>query len=199
MESAFEDRLHGHAVPPPQFDTAWRDSIKEFVSRLPEHTEDASRDGIWSRPFTVEEVAGGKVLLTAHLDSAPGIDKKAYTDVLKIPNSEIAKGPYDDPENFRMIGLECCLLKLMTLLLDRRLREYVDREQILPASQNGFRPTYRTENNPFILRTAVESARSHKKPVYAAFVDLRNAFPSVNHDILWYKLWNMGISGPLFD
>lgn len=30
-------------------------------------------------------------------------------------------------------------------------------------------------------------------------MDLRNAFPSVNHDILWFKLWQMGIAGPLFD
>ncbi|EJD45854.1 hypothetical protein AURDEDRAFT_63863, partial [Auricularia subglabra TFB-10046 SS5] len=195
MESAFEGRLHGPAVPPQQFDTSWRDKIAGLVSELPDVTEDSSADGIWSRDFTVPEIAAGKEALLAHLDSSPGIDSMAYSEVLRIPNDRIAtllSRCLREP-------LECCLLKLMTLLLDKRLREYLDRENLLPRTQNGFRPQFRTENNPFILRAAIEQAWSNKKPLYVAFVDLRNAFPSVNHDILWHKLRNLGVSGPVFD
>lgn len=110
-----------------------------------------------------------------------------------------AKGPYTDPENYRMIALECCMLKLMTLILEARIRGFVDATGAIPKTQNGFRSTYRTENNPFILRVAQETAHCESRPLYTAFVDLRNAFPSVDQSILWMKMLDKGISGPVFD
>jgi hypothetical protein len=32
-----------------------------------------------------------------------------------------------------------------------------------------------------------------------AFLDITNAFPSTNRELLWVKLYEMGISGKLFD
>lgn len=147
MTSAFEQRLHGPDTPPAQFDTEWRDRIAEFVASLPEFTDDPTEDGIFSRPFTEHEIASCKQELLTHLKSASGIDDKAYKEIMSIANSALAnllsellrtraipsvwlttllaavpkaKGPYNDPENFRMIALEYCLLKLMTMLLDKR-------------------------------------------------------------------------------
>lgn len=42
-------------------------------------------------------------------------------------------------------------------------------------------------------------ARSKDQTVWTAFVDISNAFPSVNHDLLWLKLHEKGLSGPIFD
>jgi hypothetical protein len=45
----------------------------------------------------------------------------------------------DDPESYRLVGLECCLLKILTLF-DGRLREWANANDIIPNTQNGFRP-----------------------------------------------------------
>jgi hypothetical protein len=44
----------------------------------------------------------------------------------------------DDPESYGLVGLECGLLKVFTLLLDGRLREWAVSASFIPDSQNGF-------------------------------------------------------------
>ncbi|KAI0064581.1 hypothetical protein BV25DRAFT_1771443, partial [Artomyces pyxidatus] len=53
--------------------------------------------------------------------------------------------------------------------------------------------------NVFVLRCAIDQARHSGRPLYSAFVDLTNAFPSVDHPALWLKLMRLGASGPLLD
>lgn len=79
------------------------------------------------------------------------------------------------------------------------MREWADDENIIPPLQNGFRTGYRTENNIFTLRTVIDQARAHNETVWVAFVDLTNAFPSVDQSVLWAKLRAWGAGGPLFD
>ncbi|PBK82878.1 hypothetical protein ARMGADRAFT_859384, partial [Armillaria gallica] len=95
--------------------------------------------------------------------------------------------------------LQSCLLKLLTLLIDHRLSEWMDDVDALPDSQNGFRAHNRTHNNSFILRTAIDRAHAHGKILYVAFVDLENAFPSTDLATLWIKLQELGVGGPMFD
>ncbi|KAF5375862.1 hypothetical protein D9615_008181 [Tricholomella constricta] len=104
-----------------------------------------------------------------------------------------------NPNDYRLVGLESCLLKLLTLLVDKRLREWAEHEDVLPDTQNGFRPHHRTNNNSFILRCAIERAHAQRKPLYVAFIDLENAFPSTDLPLLWTKLYRRGVSGPWFD
>ncbi|KAJ3806070.1 hypothetical protein F5876DRAFT_23572, partial [Lentinula aff. lateritia] len=94
---------------------------------------------------------------------------------------------------------ECCFLKMLTLIIDRRLREYAEDQDLLPSTQNGFRPGYRTTNNPFILKTMVDTAKAMGKPLYVAYMDWTHAFPLTNRPMMWMKLNRMGIRGPLID
>jgi hypothetical protein len=107
--------------------------------------------------------------------------------------------PATSPNSYRLVGLECCLLKVLTLLIDRRLWAWAEANKFLPDSQHRFREGYRTHNNSFILRTAVEKARSQGKTLYVAFIDLKNVFPLTDLPTLWSKLFKAGVSGPLFD
>jgi hypothetical protein len=61
---------------------------------------------------------------------------------------------------------------MLALLIDTRLQDWAEYKQLIPNSQNGFRKSFRTNNNPFILRYAIEKAWSQGKPLYVAFVDL---------------------------
>jgi hypothetical protein len=97
------------------------------------------------------------------------------------------------------VGLESCVLKVLTLLIDRRLKEWAAVNDVLPDSQNGFRETFRTHDNSFIVCAAVESTRAMGKTLFVAFIDLENAFPSTDLPNLWTKLYQAGVSGPIFD
>ena len=68
-----------------------------------------------------------------------------------------------------------------------------------PALAKWLSPRHRSNDNVFILRTVVEKAKRANKPVFAAFIDISNAFPSVNHDILWSRLYAIGVRDPIFN
>lgn len=42
------------------------------------------------------------------------------------------------PENYLVIGLQSCLLKLLTLIIDFCFNEWMKDANVLPPSQNGF-------------------------------------------------------------
>ncbi|KAJ4476019.1 hypothetical protein C8J55DRAFT_431989, partial [Lentinula edodes] len=123
---------------------------------------------------------------TTHSDST-GADLITYSIVQDIDNDRLASF-FDHPNNYRAIALESCILKFASLLLHLKLSQALEEAHILPASQNGFRAGYRTNNNVFILRTLIEKAKSLGDPLYVAFVDISNAFPSMNQSSLWNKL-----------
>ena len=85
-----------------------------------------------------------------------------------------------DPASYRTIGLDSCFLKMLTLLIDRRLGDWAEATGRIPDSQSGFRKVHRTLNNAFVLRGLVEKARALDRTLCAIFLDITNAFPSVN-------------------
>ena len=94
---------------------------------------------------------------------------------------------------------ESCLLKLFTLIIEHRIREWAEKYGKLPPSQNGFREGFRTHNNSQVLRTAIDKTLAEGTQCYVAFVDLTNAFPSTDLSRLWTKIHAAGVRGPLFD
>lgn len=197
------------------------------IPKLPNTSIDPTTEKFFSKPFELEEVQQLLYHLESKDDrKAPGPDKIPYSYILRISAESLLElynacvhaqnVPRDwlhatvvgilkknkdlrDPENYRIIGLECCLLKGLMWLIESRIRMWAVKRKLIPDYQNGFIKGKRTNNNGFILRTAIEQADFLGKRLYVAFVDLQNAFPSVNHNILWDKLWNLGCRGPLFD
>ncbi|KAF5334783.1 hypothetical protein D9611_012913 [Ephemerocybe angulata] len=195
---------------------------------MPLRTTDTTVEQIFSSPITVDEIAAAKAHIhkQATESSASGLDGVGYDNLMAIDNEVLArvfnecldtlevptqwlttvlaailkKGKArDDPDGYRAIALESCGLKFMTLLIHKRLTRWCERHNIIPDSQNGFREGYRTNNNVFVLRTAVERARAEGKTLYVAFADLSNAFPATNHACLWTKLQRLGAGGKIFD
>ncbi|KAI5897157.1 uncharacterized protein SCHCODRAFT_02493924, partial [Schizophyllum commune H4-8] len=179
-----------------------RDATMRAAQSIPDRTTDTTEFGTFSRPFDEGEIKHLKKQLRARQDSATGIDAVAYKAILDIDNDLLATfftRCISLLDNYRIIGLESCLLAALTLLVDHRFREWAEDGGLIPPSQNGFHEGYRTNNNIFILRCAIERARASGRPLYVVFVDLKNAFPSTDQAMLWSKLWNKGASGPIFD
>ena len=78
--------------------------------------------------------------------------------------------------------------------------KHVNSLNILRNSQIGFLPNKRTADHVLTLRTLIDKyAHCHQEKVYACFVDFRNAFDSVWHDGLLYKLLQINVGGNFYD
>lgn len=109
------------------------------------------------------------------------------------------KGKGSDPfcvANYRPLGVGTMLNKLFSLVLLRRLERFVEAKQILHHSQCGFRPGRGPQEAIFTLSEAVRAAvRKSDKMTFLLFIDLENAYGSINHAQLWATLVRKGVTG----
>jgi hypothetical protein len=95
------------------------------------------------------------------LDTAVGCDDFTYQECLAIPNEKMLeffhlcsrnqdaprawlmailigslKKDKDaaDPSSYRLIALECCMLKMLSLIIDRRMREGAEDIEAIPVT-----------------------------------------------------------------
>ncbi|KAL1657976.1 hypothetical protein GGF50DRAFT_34234, partial [Schizophyllum commune] len=167
---------------------------------LPRVTVDITPDRRFSSAVSLEEIAAAKV--HAHErnpNSAVGFDRQSYAVFVAIPNEALQDLISACLPSYRLIGLESCLLKMVTFIIERRMVTWMEDMQLLPDTQNGFRHGRHGLTNPFILRCAIDRSLAEHRPLFAVFPDLTNAFPSTVHEILWLALYDAGMRGPMFD
>ena len=110
------------------------------------------------------------------------------------------KGDPSNPANYRAIALINSITKIFTSILADRIKNWCETNDIHMEGQNGFRSARSTEDNIFILNSKITSALSHPKgKLYIAFIDFKRAFDSIEHDILWQKLFACGMSARLIE
>ena len=98
-----------------------------------------------------------------------------------------------DPANYRGITVGPVLAKLFATVLDARLTQWTEDNNVRARGQAGFRQGYRTTDNMLILRCIMEKYRS--KHVFCCFVDFKKAFDTVSRQKLWDVLQNLGLHG----
>ena len=101
---------------------------------------------------------------------------------------------YSDVNNYRGITLVSCFSKIFTGVLNQRLTDWAENNDISSDSQFGFRRGRSTTDAVFVLHSVIQKVLSEKGRLYCAFVDLKKAFDSV---YLWYKLYKIGINGKM--
>jgi hypothetical protein len=105
------------------------------------------------------------------------------------------KGDPSDPANFRPIALLSLFYKTYTAILYGRLQRFSDQRDLIPDEQFGFRKGLSTHHAAFVLQCAVlKQVRHLNNPLYCCFIDFSNAFPSVDHALLFAKLRRLGVS-----
>lgn len=184
---------------------------------------DVARPGMDSK-FCIKELENGikkmknakspgpDGILNEHLKSLGTEWKKQLLDFLnslmeggEIPESLVKahlfmlhkKGDQHNPENYRSIALMNNTLKLLTQMITTRLLFWCEDNTVLSENQSGFRPGRSCMDNVFSLASLVSIYLIKKRPLYAAMIDYRSAFSEIDHDLLWQKLFNLGISAKI--
>jgi hypothetical protein len=99
------------------------------------------------------------------------------------------------PGSYRAIALLDCFLKVYERLLFHRLDAWARARDLVPPAQFGFRPRSGTLDAVFVFYKLLERFVFGKGGVlFAALIDFKSAFPSVDRSLLFKKLAHLGIS-----
>ena len=119
--------------------------------------------------------------------------KKGIITPIHKPGS---KG-YNDPKFFRGITLACTMYKLYCSILNARLSLWAEEMQIIQDEQNGFRKSRSCIDHLSSLTSIIDSRKALKKQTFAAFIDFKQAYDTINRDALWTKLSRYGLHGKI--
>lgn len=127
-----------------------------------------------------------------------GVTPKDWKTSVIVPIFK--KGDQEKEENYRGISLLSTAYKVYAEILRNRLEREVDRLNLLPEIQGGFRRERGTMDNIFILKHVVQrERRKEDNKVYAVFVDLKAAFDNVGREKLWSILEDKGVDRGLVE
>ena len=101
--------------------------------------------------------------------------------------------------NFRGISLVSHAGKVLLKIVANRLSDFCEAQQILPEEQCGFRPARSTIDMLFVVRRLQKLGRQRKIPLYMCFVDLQEAYDSVDRELLWKVLARAGVPSVMID
>ena len=128
-----------------------------------------------------------------------------FVDILDVPNSlksgvltPVPKKGKDAciPNNNRGIVNSCLLMKLLESILKVRVDKIFSNKQ--SRLQRGFTEKSGSLNAAFIVSEAINDAEINKLPLYFTTLDAQKAFDTVNHEVLFNKLYHYGIKGELW-
>ena len=105
------------------------------------------------------------------------------------------KGDVNVCNNFRPISLTSLFSKLYTKILNKRLSTFVERNNILPIEQAGFREIFSTIDHIFTLHSMIYKQFSMNRKLYVAFIDYSKCFDTVDKHALFEILELNGITG----
>ena len=100
-----------------------------------------------------------------------------------------------DPSNYRPISLLNCFDKIFEKLINKQLKEYLRKNDLLYEYQYSFREGYSTDLALLVFNDYLKKEIDKGNYVLTLFIDLKKAFDTVNHLILTQKLDYYGIRG----
>ena len=92
------------------------------------------------------------------------------------------KGNKHDPNNYRKITLQSCVAKVFAKIINNRLCNHLESNNLLCEEQNGFRKGRSCQDHISSLYFLIENRKLSKHDTYACFVDFKKAFDSVPRD-----------------
>ena len=127
-------------------------------------------------------------------------DAKTWKKGIIIPIHKGGHKRKNDPNNYRPVSLLPTLYKLMERLICKRILCWLKLAYIeFPSKQQqGFQKGLSCITTSFSLQECIHENLEQKSKVYVAFLDTYKAFDTVQHNAIFNKLYNIGITGNLF-
>jgi len=124
-----------------------------------------------------------------------------FPEVLKIARvTPIYKaGDKSSVCNYRPISSLPTVSKIFETLMCNRMKNYIEKFQILSNCQFGFRPQFSTVDAVAEFIDNVNDSLDRRQSCLSVFMDLQKAFDTVDHEILCNKMRVMGFRGPIND
>ena len=93
-----------------------------------------------------------------------------------------------DPNNYRPIALINCLAKIMEKIINVRLTNYIEQNDIINKERAGFRKNKSTHDKLFQLTQIAIQAKNRKQACASVFLDVEKAFDKFWHNGLLHTL-----------
>ena len=97
-----------------------------------------------------------------------------------------------EPVSYRPISILNVLNKVLEKLIHDQIYEYVEENNILPSFQYGYRKKHNTSQAILDYVQEVETNRKQKLTSISVFMDLSKAFDTVDKNLLYNKLSDIG-------
>ncbi|XP_076678212.1 uncharacterized protein LOC143374167 [Andrena cerasifolii] len=184
---------------------------RSIFIRTPVNNGEDTGNNKWNRSITTREVECA--IENANNKSAPGedgIDYNAlknltpdYVEIMRELYEEIWKHQIipkkwkgavviflDKPNKkaLRPISLTACMGKILERVINNRLTNWAEQNNIMDKKENGFRKKRSTIDNLTILTSDVRRGFEYMRDTLAACIDVKSAYDNVDHDILIQKL-----------
>ena len=108
------------------------------------------------------------------------------------------KGDPDSPDNYRGISLLNICGKIYSYILNKRLMNWVEDNDMINEAQAGFRRNYSTIDHIFTLLALVQKQLLNHSKLYVAFIDFKKAFDLVDRSRLWEVLQKNNVKGRMY-
>ena len=105
------------------------------------------------------------------------------------------KGSTDLPENYRPISLLDSFGKKIKKLIYKQMMSFIKTHSILFIYQYGFREDYSTTLALIDIVDKIKQNLDNNEYAIGIFIDIKKAFDTVNHDLLYTKLEHYGFRG----
>ena len=108
-----------------------------------------------------------------------------FSDIIPIPKKD--KDARDPLQN-RCITIVCCVAKIYSSILNKRLQKFLEANNILADEQNGFRAGRSCIDHIYVMCTILRNRKLLGKETFICFIDFKKAFDSVERNLLFFNL-----------
>ena len=95
--------------------------------------------------------------------------------------------------SYRPISLISSIMKLFELVIEQRLRSYLEEIGFINKYQSGFRQNKSTDDHLFRHSQSVMESFNRREHVVAVFLDVEKAFDNVWHNGLRYNIFMLDL------
>ena len=126
-----------------------------------------------------------------------GVFPTIWTKGILVPVYK--KGDKKLAQNYRPITLVSIFSKIFSNLLNARLYIWSEENEKLNNFQFGFRQNKSSIDAVYVLQGIISHTLKNKKKLFCCFVDFEKAFDTVDHSLLWYKLYMTNCSSKIIN